>query len=444
MSRQMMMRQLLLLAVVVAALAGGRVHAQGTCYEWGSSGTVGGQVVGWFPSPQLVDERLNELCVGYAASCGCTQNSDIHHRSGGSFTTWPTYRWEGTCTRGETVTNISGTYQNRTRAGGCPVCPPFGTNVSVIIQGGSTSVGDDICGNEDGCSYKVTSPMRQILLRGGYGPVVSARSNGYACASQPHTALDRREESGTDCVDSEGTIACLDTAAAGGQGCGWFNGDYICTGHVPDGSCVSFASGAVACVAGAAGAPTDSNGNPAEPVGSVSDGYTTVNYYDQLTVNNSSTTVETTTGQGGSAIGAPGRDGSSSGSGSGGGGGGTIINCPPGETCVEIDLEGECPEGQTCDGSLPGGGTFDEVCTFGECASAFYARIQNAPIVQSVIGVGASFPDGACPNWTLEAFQEDYLLSGPMCDIWEEVSPVLSAMFLLIWGWIATRIVLSA
>lgn len=419
---------LVLVACAVAVLSG-RVHAQGTCYEWGSNGKVGGQVVGWWPSPRMVDERLNQLCVGNAASCGCGQNSDIHHRSGGSFTTWPTYEWKGTCTRGETVTEISGTYQSRTMVGGCPVCPPVGSRRSSIIEGGA-NVGDEVCGS-DGCAYTVTSPLRTILLMGGFGEVASVESRGRACASRPETADDEVVEN-RECVDGAGNIACLDAEAPSGEGCGWFNGDYVCTGHVPDGSCVAFASGAVACTVGAASAPTDSNGDPAEPLGSVTNGVKTVNYYDSVTVNNSSTTVQTSPGQGGSGIGAPGRDGSGGGIGSGGG---------SGDGTGDGDV---CPSGD-CSGV--GGPGLEEVCTIAECTQTFLNRVRNAPLLAAIANAGSSVPEGTCPSISINfgIYADDsYSLTEPMCEIYDQLAVFISPLFLLLWAWIGTRIVVSA
>jgi hypothetical protein len=103
-----------------------------------------------------------------------------------------------------------------------------------------------------------------------------------------------------------------------------------------------------------------------------------------------------------------------------------------------------CPDGATCDGTLPDAGTFEDVCTFGECAQTFYSRVQAAPMVSAVLGAGAAFPSGSCPTWTLHAFDRDYSLSAPMCQIWDQVSSLLSGIFLIIWAWVASRIVLSA
>lgn len=245
---------------------------------------------------------------------------------------------------------------------------------------------------------------------------------------------------GESCAQGAEAEFCQSDDGASGPNCGFLNGNFVCLDQTDDDGCQVFGDGSRVCGPRAPTPPVPDNGTPGQPAPPddvITAGDNIYNYYSSNTVNNSARDPGSSgdnpydgeddgTG-GGRGLNSAGNPTSGGGDGDGGGVGG-----------------GECPEGATCDGSLPNGGEFEEVCTFGECASDFFARVQAAPLVASVLGVGAGFPAGSCPNWTLPAFGEDYLLSGPMCDIWDQVSPLLSAMFLIIWAWVATRIVLSA
>lgn len=445
-----MARSVIRTLVALGALLLGQQALAQTAYYWkaGCTGCTNQT------SPMAAINQALSICQAQAATspptnCGGTSCTNA---SGDEFSlfdvtpgVWPAYQYRFQRFRPGTGAYCTGNQNSLTttvRPEGPVTCPSAGTRRG-SIQSGAAAAGDAVCGN-DGCSYVIADdPPVSTELFGGAGTLVTVESQGRACNTSPQTA-DLPDAQNGGCVESGGNMACIDPQAAGGQGCGYFNADYVCTGHVPNNSCVQFASGGVACVAGAPDAPTESDGvTPAEPVGSVSNGTTTVNYYDSVTVNSSGTTVNTTAGQGGSAAGAPGRDGSAGGASGGSGGGDTIINCVEGTPCVveESDDEGACPEGEDCSVTGP---ELGEVCTFGECAADFYDRVTSAPLVAAVLGVGAAMPSGTCPNWTLSAFESDYSLSAPMCDIWEQVSPVLSAIFLVIWAWVATRIVLSA
>lgn len=439
-----MSRVLVLLALCFA----GVVNAQ-TCYEWKRANTGGS----YHSSPQAACAETVAVCAADLATgdgsydCpGLTAlvSTDVVSLEVCAFggTGYPNNyvsirRFRPST--GATVIGNGAETPERVIAGGCPVCPAAGSRSGALADGAPT-VGAAYCGN-DGCAYNVKSPPTNVVGQGGMSQVVTVESRGHACSSRPETANNDPVDKG-DCFDDGENIVCADPEAAGGQGCGYFNGDYICTGHVPDDSCVQFASGGVACVSGSSNAPTMPDGTtPAEPLGSVSNGSQTVNYYDGDTVGGSGSPVPTSPGQGGSASGAPGRDGSPGGV--PGGSGDTIVNCVEGTPCViqEDDGEEECPEGEDCSVSGP---EFGEVCTFGECAQAFFNRVLEAPLVASVADVGDAFPTGSCPALTFELWGEEMSFTDSMCDLWESVGAVLSGVMLLVWGWVATRILLSA
>lgn len=450
------------IAVILLCCFAVTVQAQQVCRQWRMNNANGDS--GWVSDAQAAMDAWAAQCrAGGSCHTNCSTGplapagKDNEYRvTLGTTAVFPNYisqqsSWE--CATGNPTgwTSITG-LSTRQDPSGCPTCPAAGTRRG-SIQIDPASPGDTVCGN-DGCVYTVDeSPAIKTELNGGAGSIIGVRATGQACAAtEPATGAPEGEPG--ECVEGGGTMACLDKDAPPGQGCGYFNGDYVCTGHVPDDSCVSFASGGVACTADSPDAPKGADGEPLEPTGSVSNGPSTVDYFDPATVAGATTPATTRPGQGGSASGAPGRDGSgASGTGSGSGGS-TTINCPEGATtpCVNNgtinsgsgaggagDGDGECEAEEGC--SNP---ELEEVCEFGECAQSFYNRIKAAPLVAGVLEAGAAMPAGSCPNWSLAAFESDYSLSAPMCEIWDQVSPLLSAVFLVIWGWVATRIVLSA
>lgn len=449
------------LLAIATLLLGQQCFAATTAYYWRGSCTGCTNQT----SPGAAAAQALQICqqaegVSPPNNCGSTSctNATNDHFELQDITpgVWPAYQYRLVRIRPGTGAQCIGNQINMTttvKPDGNEECPAAGTRRG-SIQNEEAAPGDAVCGN-DGCSYTIVdSPPVRTELNGGSGTLVTVESKGRACNSS-HETVDLPTQENSGCDDAGGTIACIDPEAPPGQGCGYFNADYVCTGHVPDDKCVEFASGGVACVADSPDVPKQADGTtPAVPVGSVSAGDQTVNYYDPQTVADSPTPVATSPGQGGSANGAPGRDGSGSSSG-GGSGGATTVNCAEGVTpCVnngtinnggaggddgDNDEDGVCEEGEDCNNPELG-----EVCTFGDCAATFYNRIKAAPLVAGVLSAGAAMPAGSCPNWSLAAFESDYSLSAPMCEIWDQISPLLSAVFLVIWGWVATRIVLSA
>lgn len=263
-----------------------------------------------------------------------------------------------------------------------------------------------------GCALTAV-PLSSMVIggSGAYQNVMYAEYTGMTCAEE-----DAR---GGKCASSAGEVVCSSEPE---KNCGTVNGDEVCIDAVSEENpCVSFESGAVACLASVPDAQPDNGteGEAAEPTAQVKEGDTTVNYYSSSVVSNSSTPV----------VSDPADEDSGDGDGDGEGEGEEGDECVPGEECA---------------GDLPDQGSAGNCDDFTACFSSFFGRVQNAPIVDAVSGVSAAFPTGSCPSWNLEAFGETYALSAPMCSIWEDVAPILSAAFLFIWGWVATRIFLSA
>lgn len=120
-------------------------------------------------------------------------------------------------------------------------------------------------------------------------------------------------------------------------------------------------------------------------------------------------------------------DGDGDGEGSGGPGGGGV----PG-VCEDGVCQFEPPEGFG-DGEVPG---------FGESLEQVFKGIQESPIGQAVTSI--SFPSGGtCPVSSVSLLNTSITFDSH-CDLWGQIAPILSAVFLAVWALLAVRIFLSA
>lgn len=330
--------------------------------------------------------------------------------------------------------NLSGTQSpsvlKRTTTGDVN-CPAAGSSKAVgHLYNNSFSAAGWGCVN--GCEVEVDPADVSAVASGKSIAIGFGKATGRSCGATgvPHDEYvpEVLEDSPNSCqTNASGDLVCMEEST----NCGLYNGDRICMDTVEDGECVSYASGGTACFVDTGGAtapphPDDGTpGQPADPDMQLEGGGDTINYYNEETTNNSSGGAPAP----GTNPDAPGQGPAPGGGGGGGGGGGSGTSVD-----VEIDF-GE--------GSLPDTDLTTE-CDFNECTQEFFTRVQAAPLLASVSGVGAAVPSGSCPTYNLEAFAETFSLSEPMCDIWDTVSPLLSGVFLILWGWVATRIVLSA
>lgn len=286
----------------------------------------------------------------------------------------------------------------------CPECEvPPGTRE--FSGGSSGSAPASLC--LGGCAYERSGVSVQAGSQWGAG--YSATGGG--CSDPPEGIT------GANCITFSGGRIC---ASKQKQNCGVFNGETMCADDVPDGGCAVGASGGALCEEGAEGAPDDGSSGPATPTATASNasGGTTnnYNYYNSSTVSSSTNPVV-----------GPGTGGSDGGSDSSGDGDG--------------EGEGECTEDE-CTGTLPE--ELEELDSFQEITQGFLDRLAAAPIIDAVTGVGDDMPTGTCPDWSFEVFDTTLSLSAPMCDIWENISGILSAAMLVVWGLLAARIVLTA
>jgi len=458
-----------LVGSLIALLVSCSALAAGTCYQFQANRGIAGVVypyledrqaaVDWTAANCSESTSRKVQCIPSATDCNTTALYTCGDVTGSvqPGTTWPaaTYSLVLTVTvistgATSTRTYTGGTISNRTDPNGCPECPSAGTQLTAGFPTAMSS-GDVGC-TSGGCEIQVTSPTRWMIVQGGSQYVASAQTTGNACQQIDSATHDEADDT-TECYSSsDGVVACSQPQDAG-RGCGYYNGDYICTSGQQANTCAATPSGAMFCVTapGSSTLPpgTPDSGTPGDPAdASVTGTYGTQtwNYYSASTVQ-ASTTYNSETGATNDAVEqvageyAPGVTPTGSGA---GGGAGTTIVCESGSTdCGTVEAEEVCMPGEECAGDLPDVGAEGD-CTFTECAQDFYNRVSDAPILAAVSGVSAAFPTGSCPTWTLEAFGENYSLSAPMCSIWEDVSPFLSGVMLLVWGWVATRIVLSA
>jgi len=280
--------------------------------------------------------------------------------------------------------------------------------ITTVPEGGTES-----CHPASQCKISITGPIVQV------GTQWASRWTVQNAPCETEDPLPGTP--GGSCINGGGNTVCASSADQAMV----VNGDKVPPAGLDEGQCAVYASGGSACVVEAGDTPTSppapdngTPGTPATPVASVTNvtNNTTTNYYNNTTTAGSTSAVN---GQPGQNVGA--QSGSPDGDGDG-------------------DGEGDCLEGD-CSGAFPEN---ESVCTIAECAEDFFNRVMEAPLVASVLDAGSSVPAGACPSWGITAFGDTNSLSAPMCAIFDDIAPMLSAAFLLIWAWVATRIVLSA
>lgn len=85
--------------------------------------------------------------------------------------------------------------------------------------------------------------------------------------------------------------------------------------------------------------------------------------------------------------------------------------------------------------------------TMDQTVQDVYTRIENAPLVQALSGIGSSIPAGACPTGTtdpIEPLGGTVLTFDAHCVIWQEFDDVLHAFMLTVWSLIGVGIIFRA
>lgn len=348
-------------------------------------------------------------CSG--GSCSATSQSCTY--SGGQF---PGGRW-------------TDSVSTQTTQGACPTNPCTAKAGQPAFVGGASAPGS-VCDGQ--CQVETPQPALVVSGGGSSGKVYESTYSGNTCSG----ATAGVSVSPTpQCVAGSGENACAEQV---GKNCGTFNGDEVCPASIPPGTCVSFASGGVACTAAAGSStvpspPGPNNGTAgqaAQPSGQVaasSGGAPTVtNYYGSSVVNNSSSGVPNTPG--GQNVGNAGLGLSTSTS-----GGGSQPNA----------ANGDCgAAGVNCagDSTVP---TLPTEPTIAQSTQTYTNGLAQVPIVAAVSNIAASVPAGVCPTATISVFGHDFVMDA-QCTMWDQLSPLLSLCFLAMWTFIGVRIVMTA
>jgi len=312
-----------------------------------------------------------------------------------------------------------------------PCTSKAGLAVDTVVPGGARSAGVSMCG-ADGCSVTMADHAINIIGRcpGGTCTIQEAKYTGDSCV--PPTDGTNTAQSGS-CVNTSSGVVC--TEQSKGKNCGTVNGDEVCVDSAAPGACVSYASGAVACVSKSDGSvPTPPspnngmNGVPAPPSVQVSNqsNSAVTNYYTSNVVNGSSAPV-VTSGQASSS--------GSSGSGSSSSGGGTASG---GEVCSSAP---------SCDGDqiqcavlhqewlsrCPGPTSSDELSSaVGSAASVGSDTLDVSSSDETLLGSGGGLSCPADPTFT--AFGHDFTIasSSKLCSSLAAVSWAVIAVGYLI------------
>lgn len=306
-----------------------------------------------------------------------------------------------------------------------PTCTTW-TSVTALSCSGSSDTDGDGLGDDGSGDGPADAPP------GGADP----GEDGTGQADAPSDA-------GENCVAVGDGEYCA--SPSGGGQCGYVNDTYTCLDKIKDDECKTLADGGRVCGSEATTTPpVPDNGTPgqlATPDGQVSqtapgaspgigNGTTNnYNYYSSGTVAGSardpgSTGASAVSGSGSPHAPIPGAGGSGDGDGDGGG--------------------GEC-EGDGCTaGPLP---ELAEIGTMTEAFTAFWGQLQEVPIVAAGAEIAPSFVGGSCPDWSTSVALYSASINidfTNMCGLWTSIASTLTFVCLVMWGFLAFRVLFSA
>lgn len=394
------LRKLQLAGLIVAAVLSGKAGAQDNtpgiwyCGNWGpfscSTSDAGSCV-----SQALSHQHHVTSCASHGGGPVLTQA----WQNTGTFQTWYTSDFRTACGQ----TNIDPrVHQCRTPiSGACPGGAPPGAdgncpascdfaNANSFLAEGSGSAPTQVCDSSTSCKAN----------RGGVTVEVGGR---YAARYFPvDESCSGSEVTGeateNNCIATGSMTYCADADAQ--QNCGTVNGEYVCLDSVPPGGCIFTSSGQAICDGGSMSQTPD--GSIGTPDGGV----------DVF---------------GG---GLDGTDGTVAGTGDGG--------------PEQGEEGGECQD-ESCSGTLPG--EFEAVDSFAQLFSAFYARVESAPIIAAISSIPGSLPAGSCSGVDSDAiaFLNGQVLTIDIhCQLWPNVSAVIYPVMLALWGVLGAIIILRA
>jgi hypothetical protein len=336
-------------------------------------------------------------------------------------------------------------------SGACATsCSTAAGTYNVLTTGAAAAAGSTVCGL-DNCSYTYgpANTFRTVIGCGGSCKFQSAQTTGASCSGgatpvATTTPLDTGSQSANCQLLGSATVCA--TQSATGTYCGTYNGDQVCVGAVPTGTCAVYSSGGAACTVAGTGAPATppapnngTAGTPATPDLTVSQqtmtGTTTTAYYGAVKTGGSTTAVNGAgTGAAGNKNGSP--TGTGTGTGTSGSGPGDCM-LQPGESGADD------PAG--CTGTLPSLTRSDSVQSN---IQALYTGIGASPIVSALAAISSNVPSaGACPTasvtlTTLSNHSYDFLQTA--CTIFAADLSTLITISDTIWAILGVLIVMSA
>ncbi|MGQ0619661.1 MAG: hypothetical protein ACT4QA_07035 [Panacagrimonas sp.] len=320
---------------------------------------------------------------------------------------------------------------------------PEGTEIEVGLSG--TNAPDTICQNK--CTYRRTYGIMFPSLGGGGG---GYQSTGASCGA---------------------TTSGLGSPTGGGEysedtQCGTFNGERICVASLSNGQCARTSGGQGVCVTGlfdntqSPQAPNAGVPNLPASADMIVNDYINVqtnHYYNQNTMNGSTTTPGNPTGP---DAGGPGSGGGGTVPGDDDGDGNCEIGedcfnnvpgdddndgvCEPGEACDEEEEEqpsGECEEGEDCSANFS---VLDDVPGFAESVASFQTRVAASQIATSINNLGAVIPSGgACPTSSFNALGTSFTIDAH-CQLAQQFGGVIRGFFLAMFALVAIIVFFKA
>lgn len=437
-----------LLSTLVLAAVAMSVQAS-TCYRFYNFNSTYGQNGIYFDSA----DAWNEAAMAYQLASGSPFFVQHYEADGCTahvppatyvVCSWHNYRVPkagSSCSTSGGTVNCSNPFNSGTinvsaelNPDGCPDCEYDGMkNWGVSVDGpypdGGYCEGDcRVTASQQSCSGP--PELRTCTAMLSYQNENNCAGGG----SEPsgNTAETPQEEPPTD----ESCIAVGDgefCATPNGDGeCGYMNDSYICLSKVKQDECAVLGDGGRVCGAGAVTTPpAPDSGTPGElatadgelaaitPTGGGGSSTTNYNYFNGSTMAASSRDPGTTGA-------APSGGSPNGGDGSGG--------------------DGDAPEcvGTTCGEGVP---ELEDIGTMGDAFGQFWEDLQEVPLVEAAQDVAPSFGSGSCPVWSDtfevggETVEADFSF---ICTTWEDVTPVLSIVALVLWGLMAFRILFTA
>lgn len=281
--------------------------------------------------------------------------------------------------------------------------------------GGTTNYNIPVAG---GCGAKRTAVSSCTENASGFFCFATYEYTGDPPTASPTTPGGSQ----ADCAMIAGERNCgLQTNETTAQTCGTYNGERICytsdptqvpagaAAEPPAGTCWTTGAGGLLCSSTAA--VTDDTGAAVEPTQTIVTGNSTTNYYSPTTVTSTNATTVIT-------------------------GAGDLGSSTPG---AEDDCDGlDCLEGGTMDGATEPG----------DAISGAMGRIEGAPIVAAISGLGSGFSGGTCPAWSSVINAEPFFTFTMdltfICSMWESIAGVISAVMLAGWAILGFKVMASA